>query len=202
MTCTIPNKKKSAIDAATAAFIGNSKSFKVVRPGVIEMPVSSKFGKNQLYAIATTKSHAVNKAMELKYGRQFTFGWVAIDATSPNLITARIFIPNILVQAWHVQLGLKTLEEVNADPDLYRRDISFYQRDAALMEQEHKNDDDFYAENDESFSNFETPYRYSWADENGEYDSSKNWNQNGNTSNDVYVTDAEIERIKRNKNIC
>jgi len=202
MSCSITNKKDKATALAIDAFKGKSKSFRVIKPGVIEMPVSSKFTKNQLYNIALKNSNRVTTAMLNTYGPKFGYGWVSIDTTLTDVIVARIHVPNELVQAWHVQLGLKSLEEINSDSNLFTRDLSFFRGDEQLMEQEYKNDEDFYKDNDEKFSNFDMMSKYKWRGTEGEYDGSANWRHDFSKDKNIQITDAELAAIKRNRNIC
>lgn len=202
MSCSIPDLKTQAVSEAVSAFIGNAKSFREVKPGVISMPVTQKFSKNRLYQIALKNAERVSKKMREVYGDRFGYGWASVNSTYTDAIEVTIRVPNELVQAWNVKLGNKTLEEVNADPNLFARDIDFYMGDQALMEQEHQNDEDFYKEFDETFTNFSRKSRYQFEGVQGEYDASSNWNHDRSKDKDVTLSDADIARIKNKRKPC
>lgn len=203
--CSIPERTAEALSLAEKAFIGNAKSFKVVKPGYIEMPVSQKFPRNKLYAIALKNAQRVQNAMVDKYGPKFGWGWVDIDSTMSNAIGIRLRVPNELIQAWNVKIGLKSLEEINADPRLFDRDIAFYKGDIALMHQEqreYQNDEEFYNEMDDSqtFIKFTNPGGIPVNVSQKDYDLMKDWAYDESQDVDVHITDAELARIKNNKN--
>jgi len=202
MSCTIPDKKIQAVTRATEAFMGKAKSFKEIKPGVIQMPINAKFNKNRLYMIALSNADRVTKQMKEHYGEKFSYGWVSIDSTPSDSIIARVHIPNELIQAWNVKLGLKSIEEVNADPNLFARDIEYYRGDRALLEQEHINDEEFYKEFDETFSNFNRKSRYQYDGLEGQYDGSSDWRHDSTKDTNVVITNAELARIKNNRKIC
>lgn len=199
MSCSIEERRTEGIDLAVKAFVGNAKSFKEIKPGVIEMKVSPKFTRGALYEIANKNSERVKKKMAVKYGPKFQDGWTSIDNTLQNSILVRVHPPNILIQGWNVRLGEKSLEEVNADPGLFSRDLEYFKGDEALMNQEYTSNDDFFSELGETFSNFTNE---TIAEIKAEYDGSLDWSHDTSKDLNMRITNAELERIKRKRNKC
>tara|TARA_R110002126_G_scaffold186255_7_gene334981 strand:- start:7 stop:615 length:609 start_codon:yes stop_codon:yes gene_type:complete len=202
MACSIDERKTEGVDLAVKAFLGNSTSFKEIKPGVIEMKVSPKFTKAALYNIANKNTARVEKQMGVKYGPKFQNGWTSIDNTLHNSMLVRIQPPNILMQAWNVKMGIKTLAEVNAEltnPSQFSRNLEYFKGDEALMNQEYVSNDEFFSELSETFSNFTSE---SIAEIKAEYNETLDWAHDTSKDLNMRITDSELARIKRKRNNC
>lgn len=146
-TCSIPEIKRNDIDQATRLFVGNSTTWVVRAPGVIEMPTTMKFKSvNQLFQIAQANMKRIEKwaGSEEKYGPEFARGWLdRIDQQYSSHIVVYLKFPQRLELALQVKDEVMTMEEANKELVTPNVGTDFFMGDELLMEQDRKEFEEF-----------------------------------------------------------
>ncbi|MHA2089215.1 MAG: hypothetical protein ACW98K_00025 [Candidatus Kariarchaeaceae archaeon] len=191
MGCSIKDIREADIYEATRKFVGNAKSFKVIKPGQIELRIGGKFtSKGQLMAIARSNVKRIDDYAVEKYGEKLGKNWYYIDNRSySETVVVWINHPPLLQQAYLAKDGVKTLSEINSDPQLPNVGKDFYMGDAALMEQENPLYDDLMAEFEEVQTinrGLELP----------------TWNHDASKDKDVEISDEHLDLLINKKREC
>lgn len=140
MSCSLEDKRSSAVNEAISKFKGNATSFTVndTTESVV-MKVNENFtSKRQLLHIAESNKARVTAWAKETYGDKFQYGWITIADYYIDRLIINFKVPSVLYSTWEVQDNLKTLDQANEELVEVARDIDFYMGDAALMEQEER----------------------------------------------------------------
>tara|TARA_R110000803_G_scaffold91186_1_gene158527 strand:+ start:145 stop:756 length:612 start_codon:yes stop_codon:yes gene_type:complete len=202
MRCSIIEVRKQDIKDATELFIGNSSRFKSRKPGVVEMTIDDKFrSKNQLFNIAKSNAKKVEVWANERYGKKFSTGWVHIDQTLRDTVTARINMPSMLHEALLVKQGAKTVDQVNMSPSLFN-DIGadFYMGDEQLRSQEMESDDNYYAKLNKTITNLVPSVVKSDIDIF--HNVATEWAHDTTNDKDIEISDEILNKIINNKKAC
>ena len=142
MSCSLEDKRSSAVNEAMSKFIGNATSFTVNSANEsIVMKVNEKFtSKQQLLNIAKNDKARVQSWAKETYGDKYQYGWLTMNDNYIDRVVIKFTVPPILYKTWEVQDNLKTLEEANQELTEAVRDSAFYMGDTALMDQEERED--------------------------------------------------------------
>ena len=108
---------------------GNSTSY-IERENEIFIPKSDKFTLEQTYKIAVKKVDKINQEyLSEKFGKV-----VSLNTSTPNGTGIKIHPSQLLIDAYEVKEGNKSIEELNP------RNLEYFNGDEALLEQEEKDD--------------------------------------------------------------
>ena len=108
---------------------GNSTSY-IERENEIFIPKSDKFTLEQTYKIAVKKVDKINQEyLSEKFGKV-----VSLNTSTPNGTGIKIHPSQLLIDAYEVKEGNKSIEELNP------RNLDYFNGDEALLEQEEKDD--------------------------------------------------------------
>ena len=122
--------KNCIITTVKSKIKGNATSY-IERENEIFIPVSKKFSLNQTRAIAQDKVNTINKEyLSEKFGEV-----VSLNTSYTNGTGINIHPPQLLIDAYEVKEGNKTIEEINSN-----RDLEYFNGDEALLEQEQNED--------------------------------------------------------------
>jgi len=151
MGCSIKDIREGDIYEATRRFVGNSTLMKVIKPGQIELRISPKWkSKSQLTAVARNNVKRIDEYAVEKYGEKLGKNWYYIDNRSySETVVVWINHSPLLQEALLAKDGVKTLSEINSDPQLPNVGKDFYMGDTVLMEQENPLYEDLMAEFEE-----------------------------------------------------
>ena len=108
---------------------GNATSY-IERENEIFIPKSDKFTLEQTYKIAVKKVDKINQEyLSEKFGKV-----VSLNTSTPNGTGIKIHPSQLLIDAYEVKEGNKSIEELNP------RNLEYFNGDEALLEQEEKDD--------------------------------------------------------------
>jgi len=123
--------KSCIITTVKSKIKGNATSY-IEKENEVFIPVSKKFSLNQTRAIAQDKVTKINKEyLSEKFGNVVSLNTSYTDGTGINIHPSQL-----LIDAYEVKEGNKTIEEVNP------RNLDYFNGDEALLEQEQKEDSD------------------------------------------------------------
>lgn len=110
---------------------GNATSY-IERENEIFIPKSDNFTLEQTYKIAVKKVDKINQEyLSEKFGKV-----VSLNTSAPNGTGIKIHPSQLLIDAYEVKEGNKSIEELNP------RNLDYFNGDEALLEQEQKEDSD------------------------------------------------------------